>query len=166
MPLTPETGTGVAGADTYATLAQARAYAEKRGLAFPSDDTAGESALILACDYLETLRWKGEKSAVANALAWPRRYVPLEDGTELASDEIPAVLINAQCQLAIESASGTDLQPTGEGREVIREKIDVLEVQYNPTGSGSVIPKFNKVLAMLAPLLFTGGAFGISVDRA
>lgn len=168
MSLTPETGSGVAGADTYVTLAEARAYAAKRGLSFPASpdgDAAGEAALVNACDYLETLDWRGTKTEGDGPLAWPRTDVVLDDGTEIAADEIPQKLKDAQCQLAVEAAAGTDLQPSGTGQEVIREKVDVLEVEYAPGSGGTVTPQFNKAMAMLAPYLESGGGFGITVER-
>lgn len=169
MALVIEDGSGVAGANSYATVAEARAYAEARGLslpAAPAGDAAVEKALVLACDKLETYRFKGDKTDEANALAWPRANVYIGAAVAaLAEDAIPDKLKQAQCQFAVESAAGTDLQPTGTGREVIRTKVDVLEKEYAPTGSGTVTPQFNKAEALLAPLLASGGAFGLTVVR-
>lgn len=168
MSLTPETGSGVAGADTYVTLVEVRAFALKRGLSFPASgagDAAGEAALVMACDLMETLDWRGTKTEGDGPLVWPRTDVVLDDGTEIAVDEIPQKIKDAQCQLAIENAAGTDLQPSGTGQEVIREKVDVLEVEYAPGGGGTVTPQFNKAMAMLAPYLESGGGFGLTVER-
>jgi len=166
MPVIIENGSGVAGANSYATVAEARAYATARGLSLPVADGDVEKALVLACDKLESYRYKGNKTSEDNLLQWPRVKVFVGASTEpLASDNIPSRLIAAQCQFACESANGTELQPTGTGREVVRKKVDVLETEYAPTGSGSVTPKFNKAEALLAPLLASGGAFGLSVLR-
>lgn len=166
MALVIETGTGVAGANSYATVAEARAYALARGLTLPAADGAVESALVLACDLLESFRFKGNKTSEANPLEWPRTGVYVGAATEpLAVDAIPAKLKQAQCQLAAESANGTELQPTGSGREVVKEKVDVIEVEYAKAGSGSVTPEFNKAEALLAAYLETGGAFGLTVVR-
>lgn len=167
MALIIEDGSGVAGANSYATVAEARAYALARGLSLPAADADVEKALVLACDKIETYRFKGNKTDEANALEWPRAGVYVgASSVELANDEIPDRLKMAQAQFAAESAGGTSLQPTGTGREVIRTKVDVLETEYAPRGSGSVTPQFNKAEALLAPLLTSGGAFGLTVTRA
>lgn len=167
MALTIEDGSGVAGANSYATVAEARAYATTRGLSLPVADADVEKALVLACDKIETYRYKGNKTDEANSLEWPRAGVYIgASETELANDEIPDRLKMAQSQFAVESAAGASLQPTGTGREVIRTKVDVIETEYAPRGSGSVTPQFNKAEALLAPLLASGGAFGLTVIRA
>ncbi len=158
--LIPEDGTGIENADTYATAAEVSAYAAKRGLAFTAVEAEQERALVLACDYLQTLNWKGTPTNPTQALAWPRKGI-----TGIADDQIPAALKNAQSQLAVESAAGTDLQPTGTGREVVREKVDVLEVQYADNGNLSVTPEFNKALDMLAPFLENGNGFSLLTAR-
>jgi len=166
MPLTIEDGSGVAGANSYADVAEARAYASARGLTLTADNTKVEQALVLACDKLETYRYKGTKTDAGQGLLWPRSNVYLEDAEEpLAGDSIPDKIKQAQCQLAIESANGTDLLPTGTGREVIRTKVDVIETQYAERGSGSIVPEFNKAEALLAPFLASGGSLGLSTVR-
>jgi hypothetical protein len=166
MPLTIETGAGIPNANSYATVSQARAYAAARGLTLPASDTAVEAALVMACDKLQTYRYRGSRVDTAQALQWPREDVYLDDSTApLDSASIPAELLQAQCQLAYD-ATQTELQPTGSGREVVREKVDVLEVQYAPKGSGSVTPQFNKAEAFLAPFLSATAGFGIVTLRA
>lgn len=168
MPLIIEDGTGVENANSYATLAELAAYCTPRGLTLPATDELKEKALILACDKLETYRYKGTKTDSEQPLLWPRQNVYVDDGDEypLGSDVIPNRLKNAQCQLAAESAAGANLQPTGTGREIVKEKADVLEVQYAPTGSGTVTPQFNKAEDLLSPLLKSGGAFSLVTARA
>jgi hypothetical protein len=56
--------------------------------------------------------------------------------------------------------------PTGDGREVIREKIDVLETEYAPGSGGAAQPVLSKVRAFLAPVLKTAGSGGLKVSRA
>lgn len=165
MALVIEDGSGVTGANSYATVAEARAYAVARGLTLSETDSVVEAALVNACDKLESYRYKGTKTDAAQELAWPRADVYVDDADEpLADDAIPAKLKQAQSQLAYDSTQ-TELQPTGTGREVLREKVDVIEVQYAERGSGSVEPQFNKAEALLAPLLLSGGAFGLSTVR-
>lgn len=168
MALVIENGSLVAGANSYVGVADARAFAEARASNLPEDDTAVESALIVAMDYLESLRaqYQGRKVDPAyQALQWPRTGVVV-DGWEVPFDHIPQNLKFAQCQLAIEAANGLDLSPTGDGREVIREKVDVLETEYAPGGGGAPQPFLAKVRNFLEPLLSAGGFGGIKVIRA
>lgn len=167
MALVIENGSLVAGANSYVSVADCRAYAAARQSTLPVDNTAVEAALIVAMDYLESLRadYQGSKVEPTQALQWPRTGVVI-DGTAWPADAIPPELRNAQCQLAIEGAAGTDLMPTSDGRELIREKIDVLENEWAP-GSGGINPQpiFTKVRAFLAPLLSAGGSGGLRVTR-
>ena len=166
MPLVIEDGSGIAGANSYASVAEARAYATARGLSLPAADAEVEKALVLACDKLESYRYKGNKTSEDNALEWPRADVFIGAATEaLADDAIPAKLLQAQCQLAYEASKGTDLMPTGTGREVIATKVDVIETKYAQRDSGSISTEFNKAEALLAPLLASGGSFGLSTVR-
>lgn len=166
MSLTIEDGTGVAGANSYATVAEARAYATARGLTLSATDSIVETALVLACDKLESYRYKGTKTTGEQPLAWPREDVDVEGSDDaLANDAIPDKLKQAQCQLAVESAAGTQLQPTGTGREVIKQTVDVIVTEYARRGSGSITPEFNKAEAMLVSLLQSGGAFGLTSVR-
>ena len=167
MPLVIENGSLVQDANSYVSVADARAYAEARASTFPADDTEAEAALIVAMDYLESLRAEYQGSKVSpgvQALQWPRTGVVI-DGWEVPITHIPNELKFGQIQLAIESANGTDLTPTGDGREVIREKVDVLETEYAPGAGGSPQPVFVKVRAFLAPLFSTGGLGRIKVTR-
>lgn len=165
MALVIEDGTIVAGANSYATVADARAYASARGLTLSDDDAVVEAALVNAADLLERYDFKGSRVDAAQELAWPREDVFVFDNDDaLAEDEIPALLIKVQCQLAYD-ATQTELQPTGTGQEVVSEKVDVLEVKYAEKGSGSITPEFNKAEEMLAPLLNTGGAISLVSKR-
>lgn len=159
MALVIENGSLVAGATSYASVAEARAYAAARASTLPDDDSAVEAALIVAMDFLESFRdeYQGLKvDPLEQPLQWPRAGVKI-DGAALPSTSIPKELKAAQCQLALESAGGLDLMPTGDGREVIREKLDVLETEYGPGNGGAPQPVLTKVRALMAPLLRSGG---------
>lgn len=160
MALIIETGDGVTDANSYATLAEWKSFAALRGIAVPTD-AAIEAALIQAADYIESLedRFKGDRVLADQALAWPRQNVYLfGSSTALDDDYIPPQLKTGQNQLAADAiALGGSLMPNGSGRQVVREKVDVLEVEYANTKSSSVLPVFNKALSFLAPLFGNGG---------
>jgi hypothetical protein len=77
------------------------------------------------------------------------------DGVEFPDDEIPSELVAAQIQLAYDSET-YELQPTGTGQEVLREKVDVIETEYAKRGTGTVQAQFNKALNFLKPLMKAG----------
>jgi hypothetical protein len=99
--MTVETGTGLADANSYCEVVQADSYHEERGNADWLDETAAKkaAALVRACDYLERAYgrlWKGARSSARQKLSFPR--FGIED---LASDEIPRRLTEAQCEAAL-----------------------------------------------------------------
>jgi hypothetical protein len=165
MALIVEDGSGVAGANSYVSVAEVRAWAGVRGLTLPATDGAVEILVVKAMDFLESFRarFTGSKTDSAQALQWPRTGATL-DGVALDDDVIPAELKSALFQLTVD-AQTLELQPTGTGREVLREKVDVLETEYAERGSGTVQPQFTKALAFLQPLLNSGGAFGLRTVR-
>lgn len=167
MSLTIEDGSLVANADSYASVAEAQAYATSRGLSLPATDGAIEVLLRQAADYLDSLenRYKGNRVESDQALAWPRSDVYLFDSTTvLPETEIPVLLKRAQCQLAVDANTLT-LQPTGSGQEILKQKVDVIEVEYAERGSVVIQPEFTKALAMLEPLFKGAGGFTIRTVR-
>lgn len=169
LELTVEDGSIVADANTYITLGEVRAYAEARAAVVSEDDAVLIPQVISAMDFLEAHRaeFQGSKVSKEQALQWPREDVTL-DGFDVEETEIPKPLKDAQCQMVLEIAAGNDLQPNSTGREVIREKLDVLETQYQPSGTGAPpAPRFTRVAALLQPLLRSGASGAlVSIGRA
>lgn len=185
MPLIKEDGTGVDNANTYITVAELRAFANDRGVAFPAvvdpDDAANIAIftpfLILANDFLESLRTKysGFPTYVAG-LTWPRQDVWV-DWQLLDTRTVPQRVKSAQAQLVIEQLQGIALQPSMgaygkayippgpngpilpvDNRFVTVDKIDVIETQYSQTIGANLSPILPAVMAFLQPLLASGGS--------
>lgn len=155
MALVVEDGTIVAGATSYVTLAEARAYALARGLTLPADDPTLEVSLIQAIDYLESYRSSYQGVLVSpgvQELQWPRAGCFI-DGYELPANVIPKLLKDAQSRLAYEVSSGVDLNPTVTGRLVLSEKIGDIAVTYSGTDKTEQAPSMPNVDNLLAPLL-------------
>ena len=156
MPITiiVEDGSGVANANSYVDVADARTYAANRGVTLSVDDDIVASQLIRACDYLEAqeCRYQGSRTSAAQALAWPRKDVELHCEA-VPSNVIPVSLIAAQIQLAMAIHAGFDLQPTISPQDyVTREKVGPIETHYaNPQNVG-IMPTFTAANALLAPL--------------
>ncbi|GAA4652078.1 hypothetical protein GCM10023116_43620 [Kistimonas scapharcae] len=141
---------------TYATVEQLRGYAGARGYALPDADAECARLLTLGHDWLELQEWAGSRTDADQVNEWPRTgaYV---DGRYLPSDSVPKRVIDAECQLAVDSMS-FDLLPTGEGREVVKERVEgIIDLEYATNGSGAVVPEPTKAKALIRPLLASGG---------
>lgn len=110
MPLVKEDGTGLATANSYATVAELDLFlAERQVTAWDSANTATkERCAIEAAEYLDNFySWKGDELTEDQALAWPR-----ED-----YDEIPTNVTKAHALLSAEALTGP-LAPSITGAEV------------------------------------------------
>lgn len=158
MALIIEDGTGVDNANSYISVAEARSFASLRSLILPANDSAVEVLIVKAFDYLESLDYKGNHANPPQSAEFPRRDLYLQ-GVLFAENEIPNKLKQAQSQLTFEAVN-TDLQPTGNGKEVIKEKVDVVEVQYSEKGINVARPTFTTVNSFLKDLLKSGLSSG------
>lgn len=102
--------------------------------------------LTKAMDYMESKQYKGYKTDDAQVLDWPRQYVYV-DNVLLDSAVVPSGIVKAQHIVALSIANGFDPLATIE-RAVKREKVDVLEVEYQPNASSAPIARsINAALA-------------------
>lgn len=111
------------------------AFALARGVTVSTPNAA--IALTKAMDYMETKQYKGYKTDNDQVLDWPRQYVYV-DNVLLDSAIVPSGIIKAQHVIALSIANGYDPLATIE-RAVKREKVDVLEVEYQPNAPSSPI---------------------------
>ena len=166
MALLVEDGAGIPAAETYATESELVAYATARGTVLSSTDEAYLSTLLVkAMDYLEGLSFDGEVTDPDQVFLFPRKGVFIR-GVEIASNVIPARLKAAQMQLAIE-ADTVDLAPTtGAGRDVVKEKVDVIELTYDSSegATSSALPTFAKVDSLLADLIGASGGQSVNFE--
>jgi len=102
VSLTVETGQIIEGADSYISLADARALAANYGLVLPADDTAAEVALRNGATYvgLAEPQMCGRRVSAEQSLAYPRTGVTL-NGFPVANNVIPKQLIRAQVIAAV-----------------------------------------------------------------
>lgn len=157
MALVVEDGSGLNNAQSYASVDEAKAYAAARGKtgSIPSKNEDIEALLVQATDFVDTYadKFSGLRVSSSQALEWPR-YGATSGDYLVSSDEIPSSLVNAVCQLVIDAKTGKqDLMPNGEGREVIRMKVEgAIEFQYAERGAKGVQPQFYKAMSYLKPL--------------
>ena len=132
----------------YVTEDELTAYATARGITI-----SGNKAVLLqkALDWLELQPFSGVKYDEDQDLEFPR-----DD-----DDEVPDKIKTAQMVCAlIYDAGGDPLAAIS--KKVIREKVDVLEVQYSESSSSNDL--YPQLSLLLAPYL-TGGGSGFNVVR-
>jgi len=157
MTLIVETGSIVAGANSYVTDAEYTTYATSRGNTVGTTVEAREAELLNAMDYLESYRdkLKGAKVTRDQPLQWPR-YDVFIDGYQTDSNEIPVELKRAQMELAFIVAGGTELTPSGTFTNVQSESLGSLSVSYFNGGKWSTVQTKNAD-QFLDVLLLNGG---------
>jgi hypothetical protein len=145
-----EDGTGLTTSNSYISEADFSTYATDRGVT-----VSGTSAVLLiqAMDYIEEQPFKGSKGSSTQALQWPRVGVAI-DGYDVDSDEIPTILKDALCEIAI-GIDGGNNPLSNEERATKREKVDVIEVEYMDGARNSVY--LAAAEAKLSRLLKVGG---------
>ena len=164
MALTVEDGTGLAGADSFVSLAACDAYCLAHGLTdwsgvASSPSTLKDAALRRATSYLSnSFTWKGYKlNGRSQALAWPRTDVTDEEGLDVASDEVPSEIIAACCEIASRelAAPGFTSPDVVLTDRIRREKVGPLEVEYAsaPVSAEAARPVLMLVQDMLAGLI-------------
>ena len=158
--------------NSYVDLAEASAIA--RNLPFADDWAAApnedlEVGLIVATRWLETLNYVGERCTSTQRLKWPRKDAVC-DGQVSTCSEIPYAIKEAEVILAWQyvlepksfpgfGGSAGDSAPAG--TYIKRQKIDVLEIeydqfnsnQYNDDCSDCTLPAILQEFPWLADLL-------------
>ena len=161
MSLIIEDGSIVADANSYVTVIELDTYCSNRGITLSATTEAEKEALSFkAMDYIECNVYQGYKTNTGQSLQFPR-YPVYIDNQLIDSNAIPATLKKAQLQLMVEIDNGFNPLATTE-QAVIREKVDVLEVEYDTRSSQR--PQLKAVNAFLSPLLGAKG-LGLNVSR-
>jgi hypothetical protein len=150
-----EDGTGLVDAVSYLSVADADLYHARRGNTSwaTMSNGAKKAALVKATEYLGQIYrmvWKGTRVNGTQALDWPRAYV-LRD---FPSDEVLVEVKNATAIMALKSISGELISDLTQG--VIREKVDVLEVEYDKNSPQWV--RYREIDNLLRPLLTSSGS--------
>lgn len=175
MSLIIETGTGASTSESFCSVADADTYHSNLGnTAWASLITAAkEQALRKATNYLEQRyrqSWKGIRINATQALSWPRFGVYLEPFLNgavseypylMASNIVPTEVKNACAELALKSSTET-LSPDLT-RGVLREKVDVLEVEYDKYS-----PEYTRYTAienMIKPLFANQSSANVGLVR-
>lgn len=137
------------GVNSYVTEAELTAYATDRGVTITSDTAV---LLTKAMDFIETRQFIGTKASMTQPLQWPR-IICEQWGCEYDNATVPQGIKNAQMIAALLIDSGEDLQAV-QGQSVKREKVDVLEIEYQDNTSGR--KQFTALNDALRPFVQSG----------
>ncbi len=141
MAFTPQDDTGlIAGANTYATVAELEAYWLERNSDISAlTDAVKQAALIKAWEYTDyAFSYCGQRlNGRTQTTQFPRQYLYDCEGNEV--EGIPYEMKNAQMEYAKRELDGTTLQEDGSATGAIKReknKIDVIETEIEYVGSG------------------------------
>lgn len=133
----------VVGENTYATLADIQAWLDVRGYSV----TATEAAVLRAMDYIETMPWADEREDEDSDLWW--------------DDDPPDAVVNALCQATrLEVETPYVLQSDSQQR-VKRQKVDVIEIEYESGGNRIAFPIIERYLGSL---ITAGNIFSLRLN--
>ncbi len=151
MAFVVEDGSAKSEANALVSVDECTSYHQERGnSAWSGTQAEMEAAIVKASDHLcRAYPWRGRRVSAQQGLCWPRLASdgvnPLLDGEgfALATDSVPSPVRQACCELALEAMTGRELGPVRErGGLVRREKVDLVEVEYEPGApAGPVYPR-------------------------
>jgi len=139
-----ETGTGASNSTSYVSLTDFRTYAENQGydISTLTDDEILKALLNNATKVLDSYYMEffpGIKFTRSQALQFPRGDATDYYGYDIAENEIPIEMKNAECEMAYAKHTGTDLQPivdTSYNLQSESIKVDVIEEKKTYVTSG------------------------------
>ena len=156
MSLVVESGMGLADADSFISLIDARAFAAKYGITLPTNDEAAEVALRQGCQYVELQQkcFSGSRLTTTQSLSWPRTGATNAYGAEYADGDMPAQLGYSQVYAAAEYAAGTDVRATDDGKSIASEEVTgAVAVSYFNNGKTGGAVVITRAMDALSPLL-------------
>jgi len=109
MALVIESGSGVPGAESFATADELVTYAANFGKTIPAEPIQLEALLRRAALQMDAMPWKGSAASRDQSLSWPRANVK-RNGWVLPPDQIPPQIKAGQMALAAE-IHADDLAP-------------------------------------------------------
>jgi hypothetical protein len=156
MTLIKEDGSRVAGANSYATVADADAY--HAGHVYASAWTAASreqnaAALVMATRVIDSqFQFRGRKVSDDQALQWPRQDCPDPDSPEVNGtvdeDVVPQTVVDATCELArLLLAQDLTADPSDPGLKSVRLE-GTLRVDWDVRRRVAQIPAYVRTMLM------------------
>lgn len=169
MPFTVEDGTGLSGANSYATVEHFRDYLTLRGRpnvdAGSINDAAVEVLLVLATDYIEARwghRFLGQRASSEQRLSWPRTGAYDELGNKVGEDSVPSKLADACVEYAwrqntAELQPDPDTDASGRLATMKREKVGPIEEETEYSISAAISKPYPAADDLLRCLVTSAG---------
>jgi hypothetical protein len=143
ITITVEDGTGLAGANSYVSAADADIYHSNRGRSSWGLLTADAkaTALIAGTQFIDSIyNWIGSRRSKTQGLKWPRiqglddsgNAILLVDRDGFDIDAVPQAVVDACAEAAFLSLTDDLFQDTDPRGKIVRKKTDVLETEYQP----------------------------------
>lgn len=161
MAFTVEDGTGLADANSFASVAFADAYFSERGITtWTGSDTAKEQALVRATDYVANrFTWRLAPYSDEQALPFPT-----VDPCSSNPAEMPAKLLKATSEYALRGLDGTPLAPDlvfdDSGNKIVEktEKVGPLEehTKFQDGGATKLFRPYPAADMLLRGLVVSG----------
>jgi hypothetical protein len=161
MTLIVETGTGVAGAESYASVATASTYWAARGhtasaTAWGTAITANrEGALREATGFLDAIYgpfYRGQRRGLVQGLLWPRSNAL--DEARMPLPDLPGEIVAATCELAARALSARLMPDADIDGAIKRKRVKAGPVESEMEYAGTTsVRRFGYVAQMLAPIL-------------
>ena len=152
MALIIEDGTGVADADSFITLADARTAATRYGLELSTDDTTAEAQLVQSYFFLVDnyeSRMTGYVSNYSQTGLFPRTACYKNQDYLIDSDVIPAEVIRAQVYCASGINSGADVTKVNTDGVITSFNVQGVYSETLKDSTVTTLPQFNMVSRML-----------------
>lgn len=157
LTLVVEDGTGKADANAFASQATVTAALEASPFTAAWASVANKDACIAeASAWLSRLMWDGVATTATQALAWPRAWMASPDGYAIASNVVPAFVVEATARLAfhLSQQGTTPFADTGLAPGTELELPGGLRL--TPASGAPAMPP--DVRALVAPYVRGGGA--------
>lgn len=154
MSVVLEDGTGVATANSYATVATADAYFLARNnttwAAYSS--AVKEAALLYAAQWLDSrYAWPGSITDTDQPLMWPREGAYDSEGRLINLDDIPQVLIDCQLEAAAASATSALNEVRDRGGAIENVKVEDIAVTFSKGAPlGRTFPYIDALMSRIA----------------
>lgn len=157
-----EDGSIVTNANSFATDAEFKAYANLEGASVPATQPEREALLILAMKYIESKErsLKGCRVSSLQELPFPRRDLCV-NGFYIETTVIHKNAKKAQMELALQAVN-SELFINSQSKNVQREKLGDLEIEYFSGGSWANI-RTDSADIFLKPLMLNNGNDNIMV---
>lgn len=157
MAFTVEDGSGLAGSNSYASVAEADAYFSDRGeTSWTGSSLEKQSALVKATQFIDaSYTFVGVIANNSQALAWPRYDAWDKHDRAIAANAVPAQVKQACFELALYSLSSALISNVTSEDRVKRVKAGSAEVEFE-MGTKDVGNRFLMVDRLLGSITRSG----------